>query len=131
VTIEADKKFTKKYWDNEAIETKREELLFETRVETPIEIIKEKTEIDLLDDDKYWDTDLEISDHVDTDDENYFYKKMCKHLKIVPCRYFMIHNDDKELSMSYHQFTGVEFRALAKDLRVIFRSKSFDCKFNN
>lgn len=46
------------------------------------------------------------------------YIKMCKNLKVIPCRYFMAHIENKRLVMRYHQFSNDEIRAISKPLWV-------------
>lgn len=46
------------------------------------------------------------------------YIKMCQNLKVIPCRYFMAHIENKRLVMSYHQFSNDEIRAISKPLWV-------------
>lgn len=41
---------------------------------------------------------------------------MCDNLKVIPCRYFMAHIENKKLIMRYHQFSDDDVRAISKPL---------------
>ena len=71
---------------------------------------------------KDYDTDLEVNDEEEnlaqSEDPKNIYSKMCKNLKVVPCRYFMANIDNQKLVMRYHQFSPEEVRAISKPLWV-------------
>lgn len=107
---------------------------------------KTKTETDIMSN-KDWDTDLEdeegqlhkfklgtksiflllfkqdsvngkSSEEMNDTNGSFEYKKVCRNLNVVPCRYFIEHLDDQSLSMNYHQFRTDEIRAISKPLWV-------------
>ena len=55
----------------------------------------------------------------DVDSPKSLYRRMCRNLKVIPCRYFMAHLDNNKLVLRNHQFSKEEIRAMSKPLWVL------------
>ncbi|CAF0808189.1 unnamed protein product [Didymodactylos carnosus] len=76
--------------------------------------IIERNEDDMTDE---YDTDIEQEQPVQEDHDftgKSHYREVCDNLKIIPCKYFMAHIEDRELILRYHQFSTDDIRAIAK-----------------
>ncbi|RMZ94674.1 leucine-rich repeat-containing 74B-like, partial [Brachionus plicatilis] len=71
-----------------------------------------------IDNEKDYETDLEDDEkkNKQPNTPKDIYINMCENLKVIPCRYFMAHIENKKLVMRYHQFSNEEVRAISKPL---------------
>ena len=58
------------------------------------------------------------------------YKRMCNHLKVIPCSYFMAQIDKNKITLKYHQLSADEIRAMTKPLISNFKVEKLDLDGN-